>query len=197
MKLQVLTKDDFVTTEWTGGTTTQIGIFPETAIYADRDFTFRISSATVDDETSTFTPLPDYSRLITVLEGNMKLKIGDFPAKEIRRGIFTAFDGASHVISEGRCRDFNVMMRKGICTGTAEMIRGDRGKSRSITIPSNTDFFILFAVTGEIGIKAGKHDIRVPRSGALVISSPDIPSVELLSAKHPPEAIAVAIHSVN
>ena len=43
-----LTQADFVTTEWSGGTTTQLAISPERAAYGDREFLWRLSSATVE-----------------------------------------------------------------------------------------------------------------------------------------------------
>ena len=41
MDWKLLTKSDYVTTRWSGGTTTQLAIAPEGAVYADRDFLWR------------------------------------------------------------------------------------------------------------------------------------------------------------
>jgi len=57
-----ITVPEYVTTRWGGGATTQIAIAPAASQYADRDFLWRISSATVELETSDFTPLPDFER---------------------------------------------------------------------------------------------------------------------------------------
>ena len=70
---QKLTDTSYVVSAWSGGTTTQLAIYPENAVYADRDFLWRVSSATVDLEDSDFTPLPDYDRLIATLEGEIVL----------------------------------------------------------------------------------------------------------------------------
>ena len=43
-----LTKDDYVVSQWSGGTTTQLAIAPSGAQYGDRTFLWRLSSATVD-----------------------------------------------------------------------------------------------------------------------------------------------------
>ena len=69
MEWTLLTQDQYLTTLWSGGTTTQMAIAPEGAVYADRDFLWRFSSAKVELEHSDFTPLPDYVRLIAVLHG--------------------------------------------------------------------------------------------------------------------------------
>ena len=71
MNWKLLTKTEYVTTSWSGGTTTQLAISPEGAVYADRDFLWRLSSATVELERSDFTPLPDYNRFLAVLDGKI------------------------------------------------------------------------------------------------------------------------------
>ena len=73
MTIQHLTPSDYITTKWSGGLTTQLGIAPASAVYADRDFLWRLSSATVEDAESDFTALPDYERLISTLEGAIEL----------------------------------------------------------------------------------------------------------------------------
>lgn len=43
MEWKLLTQENYVTTLWSGGTTTQLAIAPEGAVYADRDFLWRFS----------------------------------------------------------------------------------------------------------------------------------------------------------
>ena len=76
MEWRHFTRAQYITTAWSGGTTTQLAIAPEGAVYADRKFLWRLSSAQVELEHSDFTPLPDYDRLISVLKGELELKIG-------------------------------------------------------------------------------------------------------------------------
>ena len=73
MTLTHLTPADYVTTQWSGGATTQLAIAPKGAVYADRDFLWRLSSATVELDESDFTPLPAYDRVISTLRGDMVL----------------------------------------------------------------------------------------------------------------------------
>ena len=54
-----LTEKDYAVSRWSGGTTTQIALFPPESSYAGRDFLWRVSSAVVEDGESAFTPLPD------------------------------------------------------------------------------------------------------------------------------------------
>ena len=114
---------EYITTRWSGGTTTQLAIAPEGAVYADRDFLWRLSSAGVDDDYSKFTALPDYERLISVLKGDLEMKIADGPRQALPCCQVAAFDGGVPVESWGRCRDFNLMLRKGRCEGAVQSVR--------------------------------------------------------------------------
>ncbi|MBO4838342.1 MAG: HutD family protein [Lachnospiraceae bacterium] len=118
-------RDDFVTTRWSGGTTTQFLIFPRYADYAKRDFLWRVSSAVVEDKESNFTALPDYNRFITPVAGSMTLTRGGAGSGKnggggpvlLRPYNVLAFDGADSTRSEGVCTDFNLMLRKGHAFG--------------------------------------------------------------------------------
>ena len=61
MIIRHLTAADFRTSAWSGGTTTELFLYPEGGSYAARDFLFRISSATVDLEESDFQRCPAWS----------------------------------------------------------------------------------------------------------------------------------------
>ena len=126
MDWKLLTKADYVTTSWSGGTTTQLAIAPEGAVYADRDFLWRLSSATVELDHSDFTPLPDYNRFLSVLEGGIQLKIDADEPVPVSPGKVVAFDGGVPVESWGQCVDFNLMVRKGKAKGSVEVLSGDR-----------------------------------------------------------------------
>ena len=72
---------------YTGFETSDGAVFiaPEGAVYADRDFLWRFSSAGVELEHSDFTALPDYVRLISVLDGQLELKILSIMNRDILR----------------------------------------------------------------------------------------------------------------
>ena len=89
-----LTERDYRRSVWSGGKTTQIAIAPEGASYGDRDFLWRVSSATVETEESDFTLLPDYRRLICALEGTMVLRHGEGAPLRLEPYRIHSFDGA-------------------------------------------------------------------------------------------------------
>lgn len=113
MKIQQLGAADFKTSSWSGGTTTQIFIYPPQADYAKRDFLLRISSATVDLEKSHFTVLPNIQRFISPLTGDLKISHDEKYFTKLKPYEIYAFDGGAKTISEGKVRDFNVMVQNG------------------------------------------------------------------------------------
>ena len=73
MEITAITREQATTSNWSGGSTTEFYIYPPQSSYSQRDFTIRISSATVDVESSEFTLLPGYQRLITPLNNQLYL----------------------------------------------------------------------------------------------------------------------------
>lgn len=118
MQYRIITPEEYETGVWSGGTTTQLAIYPPGASYADRNFIFRLSSATVDTEQSEFTHLPDYDRWLMIFEGRARL-VHD-SEKEVTLNPYEcdAFDGGISTVSFGRVTDYNLMLRKG---GTGSM----------------------------------------------------------------------------
>ena len=123
MTLTHLTGKDYTTTRWSGGTTTELLIRPRGAAYGQRAFLCRISSATVELAESTFTALPDYTRLIATLEGTITLAHDGGEPLTLAPYTVHTFDGASETVSHGRCRDFNLMLRKGQATGSLRALQ--------------------------------------------------------------------------
>ena len=124
---------------------TQLAIGPQGAHYADRDFLWRISSAQVALDHSVFTHLPDYHRFLTVLEGELELQIGSGPKLPLPPLSICQFDGGVPVESWGRCKDLNLMLRKGACTGSMEVLRLPAGSS---VLPPDWDILGLYCVQG-------------------------------------------------
>lgn len=135
MEWTLLTQEQYVTTLWSGGTTTQLAIAPKEEVYADRDFLWRLSSAKVELEHSDFTPLPDYNRLISILDGELSMKIGDGEKFSLAPLHVCSFDGGVPVESWGKCTDYNLMMRKGACDGSAQSLTMDKGTKLSWSAP--------------------------------------------------------------
>ena len=113
MKTKIITKDTFKTSLWSGGTTTELYIYPENSTHKNKDFLFRLSSATVDLEQSTFTPLEGIKRFIAPIDGLLKLFHKNKSVKLAPYECY-AFDGGIETTSEGKVTDFNLMLSKDV-----------------------------------------------------------------------------------
>lgn len=162
MQTTLLTREQYVTSRWAGGTTTQLAICPAGADYAARDFLWRLSSAEVAQEYSVFTSLPDYDRFLGIVEGELFLQTDDDGFFPLPVGQVWAFDGGKRVISQGTCRDFNLMLRKGVCTGEVFSLR--ICGARTLSFPEPTKQYALRgfycaggrAALGELSVQAGQ-----------------------------------------
>lgn len=104
-----ITLEQALTTTWPGGTTSQLYIFPEDAQFSERNFDFRISSATIEVEESSFTSLPSYNRILAILEGNLTLHHVGKPSTQLAKYEHVFFHGSWETSSVGKVRDFNVI----------------------------------------------------------------------------------------
>mgnify|MGYP002517977608 CR=1 FL=1 len=187
VKLTHLTPADYVTSAWSGGKTIQIAIGPAGAVYANRDFLWRLSSATVDLEESDFTALPDYSRLIAPLRGEMRLSHNGGPAVELAPYQVHAFDGADATHSWGRCTDFNLMLRKGVCEGSVAPVLLSEGECLSIPAEGNT--VILYCAEGNAAVRAGGSQLTLrPGEAALLTDA----AGTVLTAENGPASLMAA-----
>ena len=78
MQINVHRKENYLISDWSGGITAQLLIFPEKSKYELRNFLWRISSASVKNEKSVFTVLPAFKRILMVMEGNVLLEHAGF-----------------------------------------------------------------------------------------------------------------------
>lgn len=112
-KMSVKKAEEFSTSNWSGGTTTQLYIYPEDGNYAERNFQARISSATVDVVKSEFTSLPNVKRYLMIFEGHLDLIHGVNTRVELEPYQVDKFDGGIPTVSYGKVVDFNLMLKDG------------------------------------------------------------------------------------
>lgn len=142
-------REQYKVSGWSGGKTVQIAISPEGADYADRDFLWRLSSATVELDESDFTALPDYERWIAPLRGEMRLSHN--AGEAVTLGVYEIhrFDGADDTHAWGRCTDFNLMLRKGRCTGEIAALLGQTGERKTLSTEAE---LILYCAAGAVEV---------------------------------------------
>lgn len=121
MKYSLLKEENYTQSQWTGGKTKELYIFPATSSYLERNFIWRLSSATIEKEETTFSKLPDYERVLMVLEGEVVLSYTGERVARLKELEQDRFDGQWVTKSFGEITDFNLMVRKG-CEGYLDII---------------------------------------------------------------------------
>lgn len=190
---KLITKGQHQTSLWSGGTTTQLAIYPAQAVYSDRNFIWRLSSAVVEDETSTFTSLPDYNRIIAIVQGELGLCHNGGPAIILLPLEQNTFDGASHTVSTGKVTDFNLMMKKGQCYGEVEVLElaGKssctlRHTSRLLCFPCYTQ--ALYCCCGRVELTA-----YLPHAQEFTLTAGDL----LLLSTEQEESLKIAVSATE
>ena len=182
MNMTLLHPDDYITTAWSGGTTTQLAIAPHGAVYADRDFLWRLSSATVDLQESDFTALPDYRRWISTLRGDMTLTHNGGAQVVLHPYDVHEFDGCDDTHSWGKCKDFNLMLRKGKADGSIRAIRIGGGAFSFRTPAQAHSMTLLYCAEGNAAIRCGGTMLGVAAGESVLIENADGGSATVESA---------------
>lgn len=155
--MKIIGVKNYRKSEWSGGTTTEIIIDSCDEVYADKTFLYRISSATVEVDTTKFTPLDNYIRYISVIDGEMILNHG-MEDVVLSKYEVHKFDGKDKTVSKGRCVDFNLMVNKCIANSNLEFksIMSDE----TLSCAKDSDTVIYFvkgsAKLGETLVKEGE-----------------------------------------
>lgn len=141
---------DYQQSKWSGGTTTQLLIWPPKSDYKTRKFKFRISSATIEDEQSEFTKLPGVYRYLSVLAGELELTITEAKnsyKKSLNPFKIFSFWGDQEVSSKGKVRDFNLMLQQ--CNGKLE---AKKIQKREV-LESPPGCFFLYLDEGKVSVE--------------------------------------------
>ncbi|RXM57854.1 hypothetical protein DP144_07160 [Clostridium tetani] len=110
--IELIKKEDQKTSAWSGGTTTELFIYPKNTEYKKLNFGWRLSSAKVIDEESTFSHLPNIWRYIMVLNGSLKLIHENHHSLNLSPFEVDSFSGDWTTKSYGKVTDFNLMLNK-------------------------------------------------------------------------------------
>ncbi|MES2589470.1 MAG: HutD family protein [Bacteroidota bacterium] len=159
MNFEIIKASNTKTTTWSGGTTSEIYIFPKGSDFQKRDFLFRLSVATVELEESTFTSLPEVNRTLMVLKGNLHLKHEGQHESHLNEFQQDSFKGEWTTKSVGKVTDFNLMC-KGDTTGELKHIH--LVKSQEFELSATKELF--YVIEGEFtfeGERLEKGDLLI------------------------------------
>jgi environmental stress-induced protein Ves len=96
------------TSDWSGGRTTQLYIYPEDAVFGHDRFDLRVSIASVDKEQTVYTPFPTYMRSLHVISGSIILSSANWE-KALPSGENLLFSGDEKVNCLGTSQNLNVI----------------------------------------------------------------------------------------
>lgn len=165
MEMRVITEQDMNTTKWSGGKTTEMLIYPQNSSYIERNFQFRISSATVEEESSVFTELPGIERHLVVLDGKIDLCIEN---QEVHLAPFESivFRGGDKTSSKGKCVDFNLMLNG--CRGNLDVFTIE--ETLRLGIASN-EMCVFYTYETDLKVKQDTEVLCVPKKGLLIVEN--------------------------
>ena len=110
--MKFIKKEEFKDSNWSAGVTTEVFIYPEGASVGEKNFDFRISTATCKDKESVYTPYTGFYRYITPIDNVMNIE-SDGNKFTLNPFEVLFFDGDHSTKSSGDVRDFNLIYKKG------------------------------------------------------------------------------------
>jgi len=189
MKFTQIFSKEFKINTWSGGTTTQLFIFPLTANYQHKNFNFRLSSATVEIEESTFTLLPGVLRKLMILEGNIITNHKNHYSKQLQKFDIDTFEGSWETSSVGKCTDFN-LMTTGNTSGELSLLKLVKEKIINYQLEARWDWIFIYVIEGEFeaNIKDALHYFK--KGDLLVIKDVMSSMVQITSSENSEQVIA-------
>ncbi len=184
MNCEIIRNPNFKQAAWSGGITTELYIFPEYADYGDRDFLWRLSTAEVSEENTTFTLLNGYDRWIMTLKGGIRLEHNGKPASELNPLEAYFFDGGASTGCTGKCSDFNLMLKKGqkgrISATTSKKTTTITAEySLYYTVSGDTTVYVYENGKNIYKVKLEEHDLLVLKKDA----SDESPKIKFMGDK--------------
>lgn len=162
MNLHLLSKKDSKASVWSGGLTYEYMIYPETANYVDRDFVFRISSATIEQEPSEFTKFKGYYRYLVMLDNDLHIEVNK-EKKVYKKYEIMEFNSDDEVTSYTKGTDFNLMVSDKISDHKLEITNNSQN--------CNAQIMILFSLDKTV-IKINDETYDLNSYDVLVIENP-------------------------
>lgn len=157
------------TSQWSGGSTTELFILPAEATYSERNFKLRISIAKVDDEQSTFTPLIGVKRKLMVLDGEINLSHKDQHHSVLKRFDVDIFQGDWTTTCIGTCTDFNVMTMGHLKSELFGLDIAPETRANNIELGAEWKALYVFVLSGSLQIKINQETLVIEEGNLLVI----------------------------
>ncbi|MFH6957719.1 HutD family protein [Flavobacterium aquidurense] len=142
MNIRLLPKKDSKASIWSGGLTYEFMIYPKTANYSDRDFVFRISSATIEQVPSAFTQFKGYYRYLVMLDNSLNIEVNK-EKKIYEKYEILEFNSDDEVTSYTKGIDFNWMVSEKTGHHKLEITNGNQNCNAQIIILFSLDTTVI------------------------------------------------------
>ncbi len=187
MKFTQISSEEFKINKWSGGTTTQLFIYPPTTNYQQQNFNFRLSSATVEIEESTFTLLPRVSRKLMILEGNITINHKNHYSKQLKKWEIDSFEGNWETSSIGKCTDFN-LMTTGNTSSDLSFLKLGKGKNINYELENQWDWVFIYVGGGKLDVNI-KDRLQHLKTGDLFVIKDVISSMVKITCSENSELV--------
>lgn len=138
---------------WASGTSTEMFIHPSDGSFAERRFLFRISTATVEAEESTFTFFAGITRHLMILKGELELIHEGRYTKQLKPYDQDTFSGEWPTRSKGRVTDFNLMLKDG---ARGSLTHHAVKSGDALTLNAGADFCFAYVAGGSFILDDGR-----------------------------------------
>ena len=167
---------------WSGGSTTELFIWPEESSFKSGQYAFRLSLAEIKDEYSVFTSLPGTQRTFMLLEGAVTLKHHKHHEKELKPFEKDQFEGGWHTEGRGTGRVLN-LITKDIKSSDLRHCHIKKEERIILERPTENQIALVYLHCGSISLLANNHSF-VLKSGQLAQYSQDSLLIEAKENSH-------------
>ena len=183
MNVTTLEECHFKKSNWSGGSTTELYIFPKNASYIERNFEVRISTAQVEVEKSNFTSLPGVNRKLMILDGEITISHQNHHSKLLKKYEVDSFKGEWNTSAIGTCTDFNVMTTTNIHSDLYR-IEVIRNSETLIEIDALWKTFFLYVHTGSIEVELDHNKHHINSNNLMLIKNIETCSISIYAKDH-------------
>jgi environmental stress-induced protein Ves len=142
MNISLVTKKSSKASIWSGGLTYEYMIYPKSANYTDRDFVFRISSATIEQVPSEFTKFMGYHRYLVMLDNCLDIELNK-EKKVYEKYEIMEFNSDDEVNSYTNGMDFNWMVSEKISRHKLEITNSNQNCNAQIIVLFSLDTTVI------------------------------------------------------
>ncbi|MDP1727144.1 MAG: HutD family protein [Bacteroidota bacterium] len=168
MKTTLYNAEHYTQTKWEGGSVWQLYIYPDKSTYTEKNFSIRISRASIERIQSVFTSLPDIDRKLLVLEGALLI---EHPARYTTLLLpydTDTFQGDWNTLCKGTGADYNVMT-KGNIQSSLNAIELEANEPQQIQFSAATKLLHFYAYRGNAVLTCKERQIEISEGMSFVI----------------------------